>query len=809
MADDIKKINDQINKLRAELGKDPLTPFDIADLEKAKSLLSGLGAEIREMASDLNYVSKSFKDSVNELANQKNYLSDARKSLNGIASIAQKVTEYRKGESSLNEKQLKNLQSQAKAKFEELRAITQSGNLSKENQKEVKKALEEQENFNNALEKTIGYQNQVNKEIGLLGTGIEGVAKALSKLGFSNLSQPLADAIEKTKNARLQTKLNNDEIAKTTTEISAQNKNQLSEAQLREGFGGKELKELQLKKDFLKSQNVELSGQTSKYKNIAKALKDQFTQANLVDFALNNLVNALISSDAAASDMAKSLNMSYKEALATRRELTAMASATGNNFVNTKGMQESLMAINTSLGTNVMLSEDMLVQFTEMREMAGFTNEELQGIAAISITTGKSMNDVTGEFMAQAKISALQNGVLLNEKDLLKDVGKISAATTLSLGKNPKLIGEAVATAKSLGMELSKVDAIAGSLLDFESSIASELEAELLLGRDINLEKARQAALNNDLATVAKEISDQIGSSAEFSKMNRIQQEALAKSVGMNREDLAQTLFVQEQLTGLTGEAAKEQEDLLNKRIQEVGLAQAQKELAKDGIEGLREQVGMADKFNATMEKVQELFVMLADPILLIADMLSPILEVVGFLVEKISEFKDIIGAVAIGFGAIQLINVAMKAPLLANLGVMLSQAAALASQAAAFAVANPFVALAGLAVAGTAYAYLSSKSEKAGDVMSPSSGKTMVSTKEGGLYELSKNDDLVAAPGAINKMKNGGSTTVIQQSPPPDNTESKRTNMLLEKIANQSPVFKIGTDEFYTATSKYSYQVQ
>ena len=120
-----------------------------------------------------------------------------------------------------------------------------------------------------------------------MGTGIEGIAKSLSKLGFSNLSQPLADAIEKTKNARLQTKLNNDEIAKTSTEISTQNKNQLSEAQLRAGFGGKELKELQDKKDFLESQNAELSKQTSKYKNIAKALTDQLTKANLIDFALN------------------------------------------------------------------------------------------------------------------------------------------------------------------------------------------------------------------------------------------------------------------------------------------------------------------------------------------------------------------------------------------------------------------------------------------------------------------------------------------------------------------------------------------
>ena len=39
MAEDIKKINEEINKLRAELGKKPLQPFDIKDLEKKISKL--------------------------------------------------------------------------------------------------------------------------------------------------------------------------------------------------------------------------------------------------------------------------------------------------------------------------------------------------------------------------------------------------------------------------------------------------------------------------------------------------------------------------------------------------------------------------------------------------------------------------------------------------------------------------------------------------------------------------------------------------------------------------------------------------
>ena len=97
------------------------------------------------------------------------------------------------------------------------------------------------------------------------------------------------------------------------------------------------------------------------------------------------------------------------------------------------------------------------------------------------------------------------------KKILLKDLANISAATTLSLGKNPKLLGEALAVTKALGMEMAQLEGIASSLMNFEDSIANELEAELLLGKNLNLEKARQAALNNDLATLATEIAEQAG----------------------------------------------------------------------------------------------------------------------------------------------------------------------------------------------------------------------------------------------------------------------------------------------------------
>ena len=786
-----------LNEVNPFAGMDPaVIAQSTAEVQRLNDALAGVEQRLRDQTNDLDTIYGAFRGITNEVKKGNVALTQTNSTFRGLTSLSQKLRDDQAGITELSEKELLSIRAKVKSRLKDLETdkrilenkraqlVAEGASVDVIRQYDialtnVNEELTGQDSLTQSLlkaaEKRIEAEKKLQEAMGLTGGIIEGISGTLKQLGMGGLSKQLG--LEEAQ-ARMR---------KIATEVTN---------------GGTQTA------DFAGKMKILKGGVSSMGQSLLTNLTDPLSQAT---FFIDQLFKALKGSDAAAANMAKEMNMSYKEALATRRELTSMASASGNNFVNTRGMQESLMAINQSLGTNVMLSEDMLVQFTEMREMAGFTNEELQGIAAISNATGKEMNDVTGEFMAQAKISALQNGVLLNEKDLLKGIGQVSAATTLSLGKNPKLIGEAVATAKSLGMELSKVEGIADSLLDFESSISAELEAELLLGRDINLEKARQAALNNDLATLAKEISEQAGSAAEFGAMNRIQQEAIAKAVGMNREDLAKTLFVQEQLAGLTGDAAKEQEDLLNRRIEEVGLAQAQKDLAKDGIEGLREQAGLADKFNATMEKVQELFVMIADPILVIVDAFTPVLEIVGGLVGLIGKLGE--GASYFGEKLTEWTSgLGIIGSLLRGLGYAMVLMAGYGAYAALspIPVVGPVLgAAAAAAIISGGFSAINSAPEKVGDVMSPASGKTMVSTKEGGLFELSKNDDLVAAPGAVNRMKNSGTTTVVNQTPPQDNTESKRTNMLLEKIANTPAVFKIGTDEFFTKTSKYSYQVQ
>jgi hypothetical protein len=750
MADDINKINDEIKELKKQLGQKPFQPFDINNLQLAKNILNGLRAELRDMNSDLDYISTSFKNSVQELSKQNIFLSGAKKSLNSISGISDKILQYRKGDVDLTTKQLKNLQTRVKLDFENLNNALKYGKLSDIQKQELEDAINNQINFQTEIENTLEVQEKVNKKLGLAGVTIEGLGKAMKKIGFSNLAEPISAAIKKTKDALIQTELNNQKLKTTQDEYDK--------------IGDKRTKiakDLKKEIELYIQINQELSSQTSRVKNIGNALKAQLTTTNLLDFAFVELVKAFKSVDETTGNIAKKMNMSYSSALTMKKELTAAANVSGDLFITSKGMAESLIAINAELGTSVMLNEKNLATFTTLRERAGLTNDELMGMQSLVNATGGDLEKMTKEFLGHATITAKNNKVILNEKQLMTEISKVSAATTMSLGKQPGELAKAVTTAKALGMEMSKIEGIADSLLNFEDSISAEMEAELLTGRQINLERARLAAINNDIEGVAREIAEQMGSATEFSNMNRIQQESIAKAVGMNREELAKTLFIQEQTRNVSKEEAKLREQKINKLLNDgLSIEQAAEQVGKEKFEDLKNQASMQDRFNASVEKLREIFITVAEAIMPIFDIFSNILNIVGLILKPLGALINWGNSFGKTMGVIVgLLTAAGIAALVMNASLTFGVGAAIA-----------------LASIGGGMALLEKNkntSQSIGDLNSPAKGKTMVSTKEGGLFELSKNDDLIAAPGLSERLQNNS-----QYTTPPSNQTPITVNM-------------------------------
>ena len=592
---------------------------------------------------------------------------------------------------------------------------------------------------------------------------------------------------------------------------------------------------------------LDKSGTLSKVLN--GGISSVLTSARLLELAVLGVFDAMVSVDKVNGELAKNLNISYGEAAALSTELSKVANESGAASITAAGLGEALMASNGELGIFNTTLDDNLILFQKLHKTAGLTYEELSGIKSITDATGGDLEQNTKELLAQARLTGQKFGVALNEKEVMKDISKVSKATTLSLGMSTKELGNAVSTAKALGMEMSKVEGIADSLLNFETSIEKELEAELLTGKNLNLEKARQFALDNNIAGVAEEIAKQAGSAADFGKMNRIQQEALAGAVGMSREELAKSLFVQEQIGNLTGD----EYEIRKKQIEELegkGLSQKQiaAKLGKQSINDLKNQNSVQERLNKSVDKMKEAFISLAGPIMQIVspivDLLIPALSVIPFILapvfdtlkgiagiltlstESLSSMEIIMGGIglaalaylgviksialykgimAVRDGASLLTQTAIvalenskKKGILSTIGAMTIQlgiqlgilSAALASNAAV-----TFGIGVAVAVAAAAAGYAAIKSLTGDDVMSPGSdtpgyGSRTLFGPEGEI-RLNNKDTVIAGTnlfdGENESINPPPQPTQPQPQPQPQTTVVQQDNSKLEKLLERA----------------------
>ena len=211
---------------------------------------------------------------------------------------------------------------------------------------------------------------------------------------------------------------------------------------------------------------------------------------------------------------------------------------------------------NTSIAVNdAVIALQSNVPINQVAELAQMMSE-------VTDLSREQASAQLGSAMAFAK----QNKVA--PAKIMKSMADNAAVlATMTNGSADSMVRLAVAAAKA-GMELSAMEQVASGLLDLESSITAEFEASVLLNRDINLDMARQFALQNNMEGVIGEIQNQLAGQ-DFASLDRIQRESLAKAVNMSVGDLGRVMSRSGQkLEGTVPEKQlKTSKDLLNENI--------------------------------------------------------------------------------------------------------------------------------------------------------------------------------------------------------------------------------------------------
>ena len=148
-------------------------------------------------------------------------------------------------------------------------------------------------------------------------------------------------------------------------------------------------------------------------------------------------------------------------------------------------------------------------------------------------------------------------GVSVNQSEaIVENVGKLAEAEGVAAGKviadiaaNTEKFAEfakggadgfanAAIEAAKIGSNLSAVLGAADKLLDFESSLTNEFEAQVITGKSFNLERARQLALQGEIGQLSQELASQVGSLGDIQAMNVIERRSIASAIGVSADDL-------------------------------------------------------------------------------------------------------------------------------------------------------------------------------------------------------------------------------------------------------------------------------
>jgi len=423
-------------------------------------------------------------------------------------------------------------------------------------------------------------------------------------------------------------------------------------------------------------------------------------------------------------------------------------------FITTGNISKAILSLQDSFGIAAVFSKEMVQSQILLTEQLGFSNEEAAGIQKYFYTSGVSAKGVLDTITKT-------NKYFLNNRKIISEISKVNSEIATSYKNQVGALANAVVQASRLGMTLDDTRKISDSLLNFESSIENELKAELLLGRELNYEKARSLALDGKSAEAAALLVEQTGGLNRLNQLNVIQRKALAESIGLSAEEL--TKFAQqEQIIQRAGFDTLENTKALYEQYKATG-KEKQAQALLDSVskqqngEMLAQDIARIDinkRFEQSMLKIKDVFATL------LAGPLTGILEALSTGLEFVSQWKGLLKGLVV-------VALALKAALLVS-----AIASVIATGGASLA--------AGLIVGGAAglYALASSDSSSSDTTeikdgaISPK-GSLMISTPEGQMFKTSKNDYLYATPTPPNQMLSGNNNA-------PNNGE---TNALLREM--------------------------
>ena len=299
-------------------------------------------------------------------------------------------------------------------------------------------------------------------------------------------------------------------------------------------------------KDIYNELYNDLDGTNKAFKKIATTIELMLNNGRFAAAALLYGIGQIIEE---FGELGKEIGVGITQMIGLKLEALAF----GKIFGETS--KDAVLDLQAALGDFRSTTFGMNLDAATLAANYKLTGDQAAYMATVFGKVSGNSDSVGKNTIAFTKQLALTNGIMPTRA--FQDIAENSEFIALYTNESGKNIGTAAVTAAKLGVNLKTASTIANHLLDYQTSVDKEMEASVLLGREFNLQKARQLAYEGDIAGSLKEALNAAGGIDEFMSLDPIRRQAVADALGVSVNELQKMASQQQDLNGMNGVGAQ------------------------------------------------------------------------------------------------------------------------------------------------------------------------------------------------------------------------------------------------------------
>jgi len=312
----------------------------------------------------------------------------------------------------------------------------------------------------------------------------------------------------------------------------------------------KTINNLETMYNSLVSQMASITNKQSNFNNLLefanKLLGFQIKEFLTLEGIFTKIFTAFTAIEDTSFEVRKNLGLIGKDGDRFKTIITDTYVKFSNLGVTAEMLGKTINNIANILGSSMLVTQSMVENFSLLETSLGLTSDQSVKVSRVLGSISKNSTMAQSSMIGFAKELSKAAGTSFIK--VMEDLANLSESVRLTFRGTTTQLIKSVVEARRMGLTIAEIGVAAEKLLEFQESINAEIEASVMLGKNISFNDARVLAYRGDILGATKQILDTVEKTADLNQLDYFTLKSIAASTGLTVDKLQESLQIRKDL---------------------------------------------------------------------------------------------------------------------------------------------------------------------------------------------------------------------------------------------------------------------